>query len=74
MAEYEKHGDHTYKFGEKVSWEDTFKEEGYDMRDRFIGIGESFYNFGKNTWDICLILWNMSLGFFNRGRTFVIGF
>lgn len=38
ISTMEKVGDHYYQHGQKISWEDTFKDEQNDIRDKIYSI------------------------------------
>lgn len=66
----EKHGDHWYAEGEKESWADTFIEEEEDIEKHLTDFWAWVTYIAGLIWDVLLILRDMSMGFFDEGKSF----
>lgn len=70
----EKHGDHYYNHDESVTWEDTFKEEVYDIEEKAEKEGEIIVQMYHEFLDLLEILGDMAYGFLDNGKSFDKGY
>jgi len=63
-----------YLRNETVSWDDTFKEEEYDIENRIENIWDEIRRDGLLLFDYLSIIFDMTHGFVDGGKTFDRGF
>lgn len=65
-----KRGDHWYKEDEKETWADTFKEEEYDIEEKFQSFEEWLHEVKDYLSDVGSIIVLMGKGFMDSGKSF----
>lgn len=63
-----------YLRNETVSWDDTFKEEEYDIENRIESVWDEIKRDGLLIYDYMSIVFDMAHGFVDGGKTFDRGF
>ncbi len=63
-----------YDHDESVTWEDTFKEEVYDIEEKVETSGEMVRKLYREFLDLAEIVGDMGYGFLDNGKSFDKGY